>query len=119
MVDVRPWPKAFRPPPLPEQQQTEQQPTDGSDPPEQAQQAQQPRCFYFMGLSKKKVCEGGSARQAQLALPGHVRLTASLSTSAPQPRALVCFPGPVPTCLWAPDAVLLPPMLAAAAPSAG
>lgn len=64
MVDVRPWPKAFRPPPPPEQQQTEQQQTDGSDPPEQAQQAQQPRCFYFMGLSKKKVCERAGARQA-------------------------------------------------------
>lgn len=64
MVDVRPWPKAFRPPPPPKQQQTEQQQTDGSDPPEQAQQAQQPRCFYFMGLSKKKVCERAGARQA-------------------------------------------------------
>ncbi len=71
MVDVRPWPKAFRPPPPPEQQQQAQQQADGGDPPQQAQQAQQaqhPRCFYFMGLSKKKVrsvailpCPGCSA----------------------------------------------------------
>ena len=58
MVDVRPWPKAFRPPPPPEQPPAEEQQQADGDPPQQAQQAQQaqqPRCFYFMGLSKKKV----------------------------------------------------------------
>ena len=54
MVDVRPWPKAFRPPPPPEAPAEAQQ-ADGGDAAQQAQQAQQPRCFYFMGLSKKKV----------------------------------------------------------------
>ena len=39
MVDVRPWPKAFRPPP-------------------EATPDARPRCFYFMGLSKKKVGGG-------------------------------------------------------------
>ena len=48
MVDVRPWPKAFRPP---DQQQQQQQQQDGGE----QQQPVQPRCFYYMGLSKKKV----------------------------------------------------------------
>lgn len=50
MVDVRPWPKAFRPPqPDPQQQQQEEENGGTADP------VQQPRCLYFMGLSKKKV----------------------------------------------------------------
>ena len=57
MVDVRPWPKAFRPPPeaLPPQQQDGSGGHDGSN--GELQAAQRPRCVYYMGLSKKKVSE--------------------------------------------------------------
>lgn len=39
MVDVRPWPKAFRPPP---------------EAPPAANGVAGPRCFYFIGLAKKR-----------------------------------------------------------------
>jgi poly(A) polymerase len=48
MVDVRPWPKAFKPP---ADEQAEQQANGSSD---GIHSSEQPRCFYFMGLSKKK-----------------------------------------------------------------
>ena len=64
MVDVRPWPKAFRPPPQlppsdPPQQGQGAAGENGSSGGGTAEQAvavpvQRPCCFYFMGLSKKK-----------------------------------------------------------------
>lgn len=85
MVDVRPWPKAFRPPPPP--------PQDGQQAAEQAaaeqaaaQQADggggedggaaavvdpaaQPRCLYFIGLSKKRVRRNEAAHACAMCLP--------------------------------------------------
>jgi hypothetical protein len=64
MVDVRPWPKAFKPP---------QQ--DGANGAENGGQQPVHSCFYFMGLSKKKASGrgGGSSACLRVALrAGHL-----------------------------------------------
>lgn len=73
MVDVRPWPKAFKPPASQPQQQVEE--GGGADPQQQQQQAQQLRCFYFMGLSKKKPQVYNSYSQAMIIPQSKVDLT--------------------------------------------
>ncbi|KAL4432581.1 hypothetical protein ABPG77_000518 [Micractinium sp. CCAP 211/92] len=72
MVDVRPWPKAFRPP------DQQQQQHDGTG----EQKPVQPRCLYFMGLSKKKPQVYNQYSQALVIPQSKVDLTAPVNEFA-------------------------------------
>ncbi|PSC74388.1 nuclear poly(A) polymerase 1 [Micractinium conductrix] len=82
MVDVRPWPKAFRPPPeaLPPQQQDGSGGHDGSN--GELQAAQRPRCVYYMGLSKKKAQVYSQYSSALVIPQSKVDLTAPVNEFA-------------------------------------
>lgn len=86
MVDVRPWPKAFRPP--------DQQPqalaaaaaaaaVEAADGQQQAAVTPpQPRCLYFMGLSKKKAQMYSQYNQALVIPQSKVDLTSPVNEFA-------------------------------------
>jgi hypothetical protein len=74
MVDVRPWPKAFRPP--------QAEASTGAAGGDAQPPAAQPRCFYFMGLSKKRAQVYSQYNQAMIIPQSKVDLTGPVNEFA-------------------------------------